>query len=102
MEDGQPAVSTWICTEWNGTYQWYYFDQEGRMADGWINIDGQTFYLVPESDGTRGQMVTGWKSIDGVWYYFNMDSDGTKGILLKNTVTPDGFLVDEEGRWVQP
>ena len=102
MEDGQPAVSTWICTEWNGTYQWYYFDQEGRMADGWINIDGQTFYLVPESDGTRGQMVTGWKSIDGVWYYFNMDSDGTKGILLKNTVTPDGFSVDEEGRWVQP
>lgn len=99
MEDGQLAVSRWICTEWNGTYQWYYFDQEGRMADGWINIDGQTFYLVPESDGTRGQMVTGWKLIDGVWYYFNTDSDGTKGILLKNTVTPDGFSVDEEGRW---
>lgn len=100
MEDGQPAVSRWICTEWNGTYQWYYFDQEGKMADGWINIDGQTFYLAPESDGTRGQMVTGWKLIDGVWYYFNTDSDGTKGILLKNTVTPDGFSVDEEGRWV--
>ena len=91
MEDGQPAVSRWICTEWNGTYQWYYFDQEGKMADGWIDIDGQTFYLAPESDGTRGQMVTGWKLIDGVWYYFNTDSDGTKGILLKNTVTPDGF-----------
>lgn len=100
MEDGQPAVSRWICTEWNGTYQWYYFDQEGKMADGWIDIDGQTFYLAPESDGTRGQMVTGWKLIDGVWYYFNTDSDGTKGILLKNTVTPDGFSVDEEGRWV--
>lgn len=100
MEDGQPAVSRWICTEWNGTYQWYYFDQEGKMADGWINIDGQTFYLATESDGTRGQMVTGWKLIDGVWYYFNTDSDGTKGILLKNTVTPDGFSVDEEGRWV--
>lgn len=101
MEDGRQAVSRWICTNWNGTYQWYYFDQDGNMTDGWQTIDGQTFYLQSESDGNRGQMVTGWKQIDGEWYYFNPNSDGNRGVLLKNTVTDDGYKVDETGRWIQ-
>ena len=70
------------------------------MADGWQTIDGQTFYLQPESNGSRGQMLTGWQKIDGEWYYFNQKSDGNKGVLLTNTVTPDGYQVDEHGRWV--
>ncbi|GEP63145.1 hypothetical protein CBE01nite_09130 [Clostridium beijerinckii] len=30
------------------------------------------------------------------WYYF-----GDDGKKLKNTVTPDGFKVDSDGKWIQ-
>jgi hypothetical protein len=37
-----------------------------------------------------------WKEINGKWYYFN---EG--GYMLSNTVTPDGYSVNESGEWVQ-
>lgn len=30
------------------------------------------------------------------WYYFN-----ESGEMLKNTVTPDGYVLDESGRWIE-
>ena len=33
-------------------------------------------------------------------YYFNPVSDGTRGKLYVNMTTPDGYHVDELGRWV--
>ena len=44
-------------------------------------------------------MITGWKQIDGKWYYFNDVSDGFRGKLLKDTKTPDGYQVGEDGVW---
>ena len=41
-------------------------------------------------------MQTGWKQLDGNWYYFQAD-----GSLLKNSTTPDGYKVNEEGVWKQ-
>lgn len=96
---GETMRSRWAYVLWNGSYDWYYFDQEGKMQTGWITLNGQTFYLQPVSDGTRGKMLTGWQQIDGTWYYFQTTSDGNKGMLLKNTVTPDGYSVDENGAW---
>ena len=38
-----------------------------------------------------------WKQDpDGKWYYLNED-----GWMLKDTTTPDGFYVDENGVWQQ-
>lgn len=71
------------------------------MATGWVTLDGQTFYLQAEADGNRGRMLTGWQLIDGKWYYFNTVSDGNRGALLKNTVTMDGFVVGEDGSWIE-
>ena len=39
--------------------------------------------------------VGGWMTIDGAMYYFN-----NNGYLLTNTITPDGYTVDENGAWV--
>lgn len=99
--NGERMVSRWACILWNGAYEWFYFDQEGSMVSGWLTLNGQTFYLQAEANGNRGRMLTGWQFIDGKWYYFNTVSDGNKGALVKNAVTPDGFVVDGNGVWVE-
>jgi glucan-binding YG repeat protein len=71
------------------------------MKTGWIEINGQTFYLQPQSNGHRGEMLTGWQQIDGKWYWFQTESNGNKGALLKNGVTPDGYKVGADGSWVR-
>ena len=100
-ENGEKAVSCWIYTLWGESYEWYYFNAEGKMAAGWVEADGQTFYLNPVSDGTRGKMMTGWQLIDGKYYYFNTVSDGTRGALYRNRTTPDGYQVGADGVWIQ-
>ncbi|MCQ2512514.1 MAG: hypothetical protein MJ092_03910 [Lachnospiraceae bacterium] len=54
--------------------KWYYMDPStGKMAAGWLSVDGQTYYLAPS-----GAMQTGWQFIDGKWYYFFSSGDGAK------------------------
>lgn len=55
----------------------------------------------------NGNMVTGWKQIageDGIlrWYYFNPVPDNWYGACYINTTTPDGYVVDENGAWMDP
>lgn len=103
---------------------WYYFDMDGYACKGWQLIGGFWYYLDPATyvmrtgwldmgagkyylDPATGAMRTGWVSIDGKWYYFNpVSSNGEAGKkplgeLYQNTVTPDGFTVDENGVWIQ-
>lgn len=81
---------------------WFRFDKDGFMVTGWQkDVDGNTFYLKTATDGTQGQMLTGWQNIEGAWYYFNSVSNGSKGKLMTNTTTPDGYLVNEKGQWIQ-
>ncbi|MBS1483976.1 MAG: hypothetical protein HP059_12430, partial [Clostridium sp.] len=46
-------------------------------------------------------MYTGWHQIDGKWYYFNTEDGAKQGMMLKNTVTQDGYPVNEQGVWIQ-
>ena len=48
--------------------QWYFFNEEGYMVTGWIEWNGEKYYL-----------------------------DDQTGAMLKNTTTPDGYLLDGEG-----
>lgn len=89
---------------------WFRFDRDGFMVTGWqTDPDGNTYYLKTAMDGTQGQMLTGWQyipgeagqSVKGAWYFFNPVSNGTRGKLLISTVTPDGYIVNEKGQWVQ-
>ncbi len=95
---GNVAVhSAW--REINGS--WYYFNQDGKMLTGLTVIDNQEYYLSPES----GAMMTGWvrSGPDGPWYYFNdmTDAEVPLGARLRNTVTPDGYPLDQEGNWIR-
>ena len=40
------------------------------MQTGWLELNGERYYLYPISDGWKGRMLTGWQQIEGKWYYF--------------------------------
>lgn len=98
-----------------GVDDWYYLDEDGKMVTGWFGdyhlheisdgtmgkmdygwyFDGSHWYFLNTiHDGTFGARVKGWKWIDGYSYYFDAE-----GKLLTETVTPDGYTVDSNGRW---
>lgn len=88
---------------------WYYFGQTGYMATGWSQVNG-VWYFMDQS----GAMKTDWILTDGKWYFMNLDGCMAVGWInvhdkwyylsqtgecLMNTVTPDGYQVDENGVW---
>lgn len=105
-----PMTNRWVCIynpyaderRRQKRYGWFRFGPDGKMLTGWVtDADGNIYYLNPASDGTRGMMLIGWQQIDGKWYYFSKDEgSGTMGALLRNTITPDGYHVDQTGAWI--
>ena len=101
-DDGTFPHDEWVYLTWNGRSDWYYFDVDGWMEDGWLYRNNNWYYLHTQYDNTRGRMYTGWHEINGKWYYFNTASDkGTLGAMLANTTTPDGYQVDANGAWIR-
>lgn len=92
---------------------WYYFDANGIMQTGWLqDTDGNWYYLKD-----NGMMEVGWfQDSSGAWYYLGssgrMESNtwiyykgkwyyiDALGKLLFNSVTPDGYRVNEYGEWI--
>ena len=63
---------TWPAAEWlyiNG--KWYYFQEDGYMATGWITLYNKSYYLNPSS-----------------------------GAMYRSERTPDGLYVNESGVYV--
>jgi glucan-binding YG repeat protein len=54
-----------------GNYNWYYLGEGGAIKEGWINYQGN-------------------------WYYIYSD-----GLMAKDTTTPDGYYVNKKGVYVQ-
>lgn len=100
-----------------GKNDWYYLDGNGTMQTGWH----EDYHLHEVSDGMKGRMdygwyydgtywyflntvhngrfgakMTGWQWIDGYCYLFAQD-----GKMYVDTQTPDGYLVNKDGRWVK-
>ncbi len=71
------------------------------MKTGWIEVGGKYYYLNPVAGTNSGMMLTGWQLIDGKWYYFSKEQGANEGALLRDTVTPDNYKVDQNGVWVQ-
>lgn len=73
----------------------YYFDANGKLhAKGWFQDgDGSWYYF----NDYRRALCSEWlPDSDGSWYYFGPDCR-----MMANTVTPDGYFVGPDGRWVQ-
>ncbi|MDO5407858.1 MAG: putative Ig domain-containing protein [Eubacteriales bacterium] len=83
--EGAMLHDGWAYLPYQGTTEWYYFQQTGKMATGWISDEGKYYYLYPVADGTRGRMLTGWQQIDGKWYYFYGPEEESHGAMAANT-----------------
>ena len=89
----------WNYLLYEGKYDWYYFNAQGWMLDGWFINNGNTYYLHTVHDRTRGHMYTGWNQIGGKMYYFRTKPEGMEGALLRNGYTPDGYFIRADGTW---
>lgn len=79
---------------------WYFFDSQGYMFTGWLNISGSWYFLNTDEGSNNGKMVTGWRVVSGKWYYLSTATDGSGGKMLLNT-TIDGYRLGADGAWVK-
>ena len=94
---------------------WYYLDAEtGRMLDGGLaEIDGETYYFYDWG----GMANSWWMETEEGWYFFDGSGAMKKsdwvlwkgkyyyltesGKMAVDTRTPDGYVVDAEGVWIE-
>ena len=86
--------------------QWYYLNADGSMNTGNLKLEQNNYLFADDGrmlTGWQGrryykesgeQVKNGWIKDNDNWYYF--DSNGE---LLTNTITPEGYTVDEKGVW---
>lgn len=68
--------------------KYYYLDDNGNLAvERWVDYDGKTFYVNKSGEILKNQWI-------GDYYV------GNDGNVLKNTVTPDGYKVGSDGRYI--
>lgn len=98
------ATGWWYCTNVeNYTYykdswqkidgDWYSFDSSGYAKQStWFLDKGYWYYLKDNCKMATNE----WVKVDGKYYYF-----GDQGGMYVNTTTPDGYVVDSNGAWVE-
>lgn len=85
------------------------FNDSKAVGNGFIQtIEGQPVYVE------NGSFTTGWKLINNKWYFMNnngimqkgwVQSSGNwyylydNGEMASDTITPDGYKVDQSGKW---
>lgn len=70
--------------------KWWYEHSDGTYTTGnWEEIKGEWYFFDEE-----GYMKTGWIEWNGTRYY----CDARSGKMLKSTTTPDGYMLDSDGR----
>ena len=82
----------WYANEWKYIGdQWYYFNENGyALQNQWFSYKNKWYWFTDKCQ----MWNTEWLLVNGTWYYFYPD-----GSLAVNTVTPDGYIVDENGAY---
>ena len=129
LKSGARVKDSWVNVRYENSQQLYtyHFDSEGCMDTGWYqDSEGQWYYLVPDPGSEQGRLKIGWyfDQEAGKWYYLNQFTGGMLtdwqelgdgwyflnpvsqpghpyGSLYVGEITPDGYPVDENGRWIR-
>ena len=88
--NGTYPSAQWALLPYQGVYNWYFFNAKGYMEDGWLDWNGDKYFLHQIPDGRRGSMYTGWHQIDGGWYYFNEESGSRQGAWIPDRKKENG------------
>lgn len=83
----------------------YYFDENGILQTGWLDVDGKRLYALPS-----GELARGLQQIDGETYYFTADHAMRTGFFSANGVyyffdretgaaRDDGFVTENGDTW---
>lgn len=84
LNNSERVPGQWIQNEKG----WRFTNTDGsRPVNDWACSGDKWYYF-----GADGYMVTGWIQWEGKWYYL-----GPEGDMQTNTLTPDGYIVDENG-----
>jgi glucan-binding YG repeat protein len=86
---GHMLKSEWLTYQSNK----YYFDSDGKMHTGWLELNGDTYYFIQTGDD-KGKMKTGWKQSGDDWYYFNSDGKMQTGWL---DYLGDKYYLNDDG-----
>ena len=85
-----------VVSESNGTWVqdakgWWYRRADGTYpANKWEELGGKWYFF-----DENGYMKTGWIDWEGKSYYCSENGD-----MLTNCMTPDNYLVGEDGAWI--
>lgn len=71
-----------------GGGQLIYVDN-GELSIGWKLINNKWYFM-----NNNGIMQKGWVQTNGNWYYLY-----NNGEMASSTITPDGYKVDQNGKW---
>lgn len=80
-----PVRGEWI---YDGTGWWYKHPDGSFTKNNWEEIK-EEWYFFDE----KGYMKTGWFEWEGKRYYCDLNT----GAMLKDTTTPDGYILDHNG-----
>ena len=80
----------------------YCFDEEGKMATGWILAEDKWYYAA-----ASGALARGWLAVNGTWYYFRADGemavgwvqDGGAWYFMKDSGAMATGWVENKGDW---
>lgn len=93
MEDNDGSWSTWSITFDADLFSYAKDASVATVTSSWAS-DSKGWW-IQNSDGTY--LTNSWyHDTDGKWYYM-----GSDGYMLTNTTTPDGYIVNAAGVWVQ-
>lgn len=102
-DEGHMAKNQWVSAENEISYDspdspdggsWLYFGKDGKIVTAkWMSINGKTYYFDED-----GLMQTGLLELDGQTYYLGEEDDGARktGWILLETITKD---TDDEDVW---
>ncbi|MEY8352893.1 hypothetical protein AALB39_05965 [Lachnospiraceae bacterium 54-53] len=65
------------------------------MVTGWQKIDGVWYYLTPENSRQTWHL----DQATGKWVYEGR-SERSLGSMYRNEMTPDGYYVEDSGKWI--
>lgn len=96
----------WVQDE-NGI--WHFYKEGVKLSNEFLLYEDKEYYLDENGD----MKVSSWFEVENYWYYATEDGEiakdmwvkdyylGSDGRMLVNTETPDGYVVDENGKYIE-